>query len=766
MAYDEAEDAESPLLERAKRCLKLCQEAEARQRQREQEDLRFQVPEFQWDDAARRQRAGDTVNGVPTPARPILSISKIDQPIQLILNQARAARLGVNIHPVSEDANKDGAELRQGLYRRIERDSHADQARLWALERATKAGRGVYRITTEYDEDSDPGGPGAFDQEIRIKRILHQESVYFDPAAVEADFSDASWVLATAWLDEAQFKAEFGDQFEGEDPSDDLEWGNLLVSAPDWVRVDEGQRSWLVAEYWYKDTQVQKIKNPNGGEPRKKESVVVKIAKICASKVLSENAWAGRYIPFVQVVGRELIPFDSERRWVGMIGPAKDGQRFYNYAASTFVERLALEPKVPFIGAEGQFEGHESEWQQINTRNMPYVEYVPKSLNDTPLGPPTRSQVDQGGMSLAMQAMQEADRFIQTTTAVYDPSLGRDNPRDKSGKAILALQQQSDAGTSQYLNSLADVAMAYEAKIVLDLMPKIYDRPGRVTTVVRGDDDEAEHVMLNQPFTKDPNGGPPQPVPPGMPPMPGQPPQPLPKGAKEYDLSKGKYSISVDVGKSFQTRLQAGQEAMSNIVSTAPEMMFVMGDLLFRFQDFPGSTEVADRMKKVIAQKNPSLLDQNDPGQQAQAELAAAKGQMEQMGQQMQEMQKALETDQVKAQADVEKEKIRAQVEMAKAELDSKAQEGKNATAIAVAEINARAKGVLSQMEAEHEALATGLKQAHELGMARHDTAHDVAMAAVGHQNAQAAAAEQAAMATPAGEAPVAPEPIPAEPPA
>ena len=745
---DEGETPEDKLLAKAKRCFKLATEANAKQAQREQDDLRFQVPEFQWDEAARRQRAGDTVNGVPTPARPILSISKIDQPIQLIMNQARSARLGVNIHPVSEDADKEGAEIRQGLYRRIERDSNADQARLWALDRATKAGRGAYRVTTEYDEDSDTNGPGAFDQEIRIKRILHQESVYFDPAAVEADFSDANWVLVTAWLDEDQFEREFGEQFEDEEsPSDEMEWANLLVSAPDWVRMDGEDKSWLVAEYWYKEHAYEVIKNPSGGPPRKKDTVSVKVAKICASKVLSVEDWNGHYLPFVAVVGRELIPFDSERRWVGMVGPAKDGQRFYNYAASTLVERLALEPKTPFIGAEGQFEGHEAAWQQINTRNFPYVEYVPKALGDQQAPPPARAQIDQSGMSLSMMAMQEADKFIQTTTSVYDPSLGRDNPRDKSGKAILALQQQSDAGTSHYLSSLADVSMPLEARIILDLMPAIYDRPGRITTILRGDDDEAEHVMLNAPFVKGQDGFP-QGVPP---PMPGMPQAPMPPEAKTFDFSKGKYGIAVDIGKSFQTRLQAGQEAMSQIVSNAPDMMFVMGDLLFRYSDSPGSTEIADRMKKVIAQKNPGLLDENDPGQQAQAELQAAKGQMQQMGQQMQEMQKALETDQVKAQADVEKVKIQtsAQIEL---------QRMKDATSIAVAQIGAATKGVQFDTEAHMEgvALAQVERQAAE------DKAHEVAMAAMAHQNAGQASAEANAL-EPQGEAPAPPEPGPAE---
>ena len=83
------------LLETAKERFKLAQEAEASQRLREKDDLRFQVPEEQWDEAARKERAGTIEGGHPVPPRPMLSISQLDQPQQLILNQARAARLGL-----------------------------------------------------------------------------------------------------------------------------------------------------------------------------------------------------------------------------------------------------------------------------------------------------------------------------------------------------------------------------------------------------------------------------------------------------------------------------------------------------------------------------------------------------------------------------------------------------------------------------------------------------------------------------------------------
>ena len=104
---------------------KLASDSYKNQLDREVGDLEFQIPELMWSVEARNERGGGRGEGSPTPPRPILSIPKIQQPVQLILNQERAAQLGVQIHPLSEDANLDTAEVIQGLYRKIERDSNA-----------------------------------------------------------------------------------------------------------------------------------------------------------------------------------------------------------------------------------------------------------------------------------------------------------------------------------------------------------------------------------------------------------------------------------------------------------------------------------------------------------------------------------------------------------------------------------------------------------------------------------------------------------------
>jgi len=697
------------LIEKARRCFKQAREAGAKQLDREVEDLKFQVPEHQWEEGVRAQRQGGGV----TPPRPTLSISKIDQPMQLVSNQMRSADLGVNIHPVSEDADDDTAEMLQGLYRHIERTSRAELARSWAFDRARAVGRGFYRVMCEYDEE----GGHPLDQKITIKRILHQEGVYLDPEAQEPDYSDGKWAMVCSWMGRRDFDREYpGLSGEGT-----LDWDGISTEAPDWVDGDDV----LKVEYWYKefDTKtfcllddgsvIEKQKGESYDPPRGRtieseheiETVTVFVCKLYGGGILEEPVeWDGKYIPIIPVIGRELIPFDSERIYFGMIRPARDGQQLYNYAASTLVEDLALEPKTPYIGAAGQFEGFKEQWAQANTRHMPYLEYNPVALGGALAPPPQRMQIDTSKMQLAMMTLQEADRFIQATTAVYDQSLGRQK-RDESGKAIRALQEQSDASTSGYMQNLGDISMTYEAKVILDLIPRKYDRPGRVTRILRGDDDKTESVMLNRPFIKDRKTRRPVAAAPGA------------QNAKNYNLRAGTYAVSVSVGKSFQTRLQEGSERIGEMLTAKPELFMLMGDLFLRFQDWPGAKEMSERMAKVREKQFPGLGEGEDgqaPPEQLQAQNQALQQQLQMLQQQLQMAAQEIQTEQAKQQAT-----------MAKAEAD-------NAARMEIARMNNETKIAIEEMRSHVDRMAMALEHANETRGRHEEMAHEVAMGAAG----------------------------------
>jgi hypothetical protein len=732
---------------------KLSQAAYANQREREHEDLEFQIPENQWPAAARKQRESSNEGGMTTPARPQLSISKLDQPIQLIVNQQQRARLGVQIHPVSPDANVETAEMLQGLYRAIERESRADIARGWAFDRAVKAGMGFYRVNTVYDSESDD----PFDQKIVIERLLYQENVYLDPSAQMPDWSDGEFAFTCTWMPFDRYKREYHTSAMAEYNDDALM--ALSGTVPEWVRVEgTNHHDVLVAEYFRKtyreDTWVELEDGGysllsevpegavvlEGGRRRTVEVPTVTWSIINGIEEVTEpQTWNGKYIPIIPVIGRELQPFDEDRYFVGMIGPAKDGQRLYNYAASNAVEIGALEPRAPWLMYEGQDEGYEQMWAQSNTRNFPTLKVKPTTIAGAPAPLPQRVPIDGSRLSVSMQLLQQADQYIQATTSTFDPSLGRGGS-DRSGRAVMALQQQSDAGTSQYLDNLAGISMTYEAKVILDLIPTVYDRPGRVVQLVKGEEDQSA-VILNQPFLVDPLSQIPRPVAPGdlsmgpegMPPMPGLPPPemapppgmppvmpaglPMPPPALPpmvvppkqhfFDLTQGVYGVSVSVGRSFQTRLDEGAAEIGQILQANPALLPLIGPLYFRYRDFPGSREISDLLKKERQHMMP-WLDEED-GDNVAA-MTAQLQQLEQQGQQLQEeLAKAsdyIKTDQAKwaAQAAIAKGKADVQVHL---------QSMRDATAIEVERIRAMTKGLVTNEKGLQEQTELQMKQRH-----------------------------------------------------
>lgn len=721
---DDAPMTQPESVSRAIQHLKLAQAVEASQRKREREDLQFQVPDLMWPEDVQKTRQAQIVNGVVLPARPMLSIPKLDQPVQLVLNQERAASLSVSIHPLDLDADDDTAEVLQGLYRAIERDSRANLARTWAFERAVKAGRGGYRILKDYDPTSD----NPSDQRIVIKRILHQESLYLDVAAEEPDWSDADWGLLATWMPFARYKARWPKSKLAKQDASELSALAEDEGHPDWVKAandETGGYAVLVVELFertYEDMEVSA-----GDYRRTDKQAKVRWYTVNCLEELDCQDWDGQYIPLIPAVGRELIPFDGERRWSGIIGPNKDAARLFNYGASGAAESAALEPRAPFDVDPEEIEGFEPWWNQANVRNFPYLPRR-KVLHGQPTGPLQRVQADTSKMQINMMLVSQADSFLHAGTGAYEPSLGQESPQQRSGKAVMALQQQHEAGSSHYLDNLAEITMTYEAKVILDLIPKVYDRPGRIVKTLDLEGNTSS-VMLNQPFVVDPRTKRPMAAMDAL----GQAPAP---GAKHYDLNKGRYGVSVTIGKGYKSRLEEGANELGQLFQAAPQLFQILGDLYLKFRDFPGHEEAAERVKKLLP---PPLQqhDQNDPAR-AQQEAAQLKAQMQQMGQQLGQMADYIKGERAKHEAQIQIKQIEAQTQLA-------LQRMKDATSLSVAEINARAKGVLSAQEAQHEAEALAQEQSFEAAQAAQDRAHEVGMAAMGHdQSIQAA--QQAAL--------------------
>ena len=612
---------------------KLVCEAEAEQRKQEEADLEFVDLDKQWPQAVIDQRSGNTTamgGQPPVPARPCLVFNKIRPSVSQVTNQQRNARLALNFSPKRDGASQDVAEAMEDIARGIQTESRAHLARNWAYDRAVKGGRGYYRILTEYANDGDD------DLDIVYKRILNQSSVYFDPFSQEPDWSDAEWCLLTEDMPWTRYVRLFGESTLA--GYDDTELVGLGDDQPEWVGGDdESSRTVRVAEYWYVEYAKRQV--PSEIEPsgvRTIQQRTVKFCKINGVEILEASDWPGRYIPIIPVIGEESN-INGKRAYQGLVRPAKDAQRSYNYMRSAEVETIGLAPRAPFIIEEGQIEGYEAMWQQANTRNFPYLVFKRTTLDGSPGNAPQRNAVEPPIQAIAM-AVREADGDIKGTLGIFDPSLGALSSGERSGKAILALQKQAETGTSGFLDNLAQMSMVYEGKVLRDLIPKVYTRPGRLVATV-GADEERGAVIIGKPFViKD---GEPIEAPPGTP------------GARTLDLSQGEYTVTATVGKSFSTRREEGAAAMGELASAAPNLLPLFADLYVGNLDFPGARAIADRLKKVL----PPQVQESDSPELQLARLTEQAQQAQQvldaLSKELTEKNKVIETDAVKRNYDL-----------------------------------------------------------------------------------------------------------------
>jgi hypothetical protein len=716
--------ADSTIEKHLKR-IKLGLKASKHQREREVDDLAFQVPDKQWPDDVKAARSATTVGGVPIPARPMLSVAPVDEPIQLVSNQQRAAHLSATFHPLSEDADDDTALVLQGLYDQGANESNADQARSWAYERVLWCGTGWYRLVTVYD----PEGGHPSDQKIIWQRIKYQGAVIDDPLAKAADKRDRRWLYLVEDIPASQYADRYPESELAN--CDDGDLIAIGIAQPEWVRddADTGEKIIRVAEAWevrvttttlhlhsdnnaYGDDDevpdgVTKITGDSARTyPRETRQVFWSTIN-CQEELEPEQEWDGQWIPFIPAIGRELQPFDGKERIVGMIANAKDSVRLVNYSASGAVEMAALEPKAPWILDPKQIEGGDSWdkiWQQSNTRNFPYLPYH-AAIDGQPVNPPSRVQVDVSRLGPNMQILSMGGSMLQSSMSTFDPALGKQPTAHRSGRALEALQGQTQEANSHYLDNLATISIPYEALVWLDLAPKVYDRPGRVVRILKGEGPKpkSDLIMLGQPFARHPKSGRPQAILDGT----GQPidPDNMPQGALHFDLSKGRYGVSVQVGKSHPALLQEGNDALTAVIQAEPALMQIIGPEWAKFQDRPGMKAVADILKRNRDHQMPWLSDQGT--QNLQAENAQMKAQLQQVTQAAQQMKQQIDTDSVKYQ-------MQHQTEVAVKDLESKTQiqlqQMKDATQIEVARINAAKEGMIAEREAAEERLATGLK--------------------------------------------------------
>lgn len=733
--------APDPRIAKARKQWMAASEAEDPQRKRIVAAKKFRALD-QWPDAIKIQReGGGAIAGQPPqPPRPCLVVDRLSQPVRQVSNTIKNADFGLDVMPNGQGADTECAEILKGYLRRMQNQARGESPVEWAADGAIEGGLGWCRMRADFVHHDWTGEPTEelFDQELRLERITNNLTVYCDPSAISPTRREALFMFIVEDMARDAFEEKYPDADlrgleEFHSTGDMQDWvSDKTIRIAEWWTVDFDLRPF----YWLKTGEIGEGKPPKGADVRMSRVMrvpKVKGCKINAVEVLpkagggkEEWDWPGRRIPIFPVIGEELN-VDGKTWLRGIIEMGMDAQRMVNYTYSGAVEIYALSAKKAPMIPGAAVENYKGIWQTRTIVNHSYLPYDPWDEQGRALPSPTLDTTD-APIQASVALMQVSEDAIKASTSTGDASLGNTNPNERSGKALNALQQQSDLANSNYPDNVrrALIAIAEEAVYVI---PRI-TRPGQILHIL-GMDDKPEQVMVGKPFKPNDKGAP----------------EPAPdditaeiakiEGSqyKFYDLNNGTYTTTATVGKATATRQQEGAQALGELIPHLPPEMQakVMPDYIKQLS-FPGAQGIAEKLEPPTNEGLPPQVQQ----------LVA------QLQQQNQQLQQMVQTDQIKAQATMQAAHIKAQADLQIAQFEAQKEielaHLENAAKIEVARIGA-AKAVMdTQAAGQEERLATGLQIQHEQRENALDRQHEAGLTALqqAHQADQAAQGQAA----------------------
>ncbi|MGB0855383.1 MAG: portal protein, partial [Pikeienuella sp.] len=293
-----------------------------------------------------------------------------------------------------------------------------------------------------------------------------------------------------------------------------------------------------------------------------------------------------------------------------------------------------------------EVEGLESLWQAANESNRAYLPYNPDPKAP---GRPQRATPPIASQGM-MAEVQMAAEDMKGTTGVYDAALGN-RSNETSGVAIRQRQMEADVGTSIYSDNMAK-AVEYAGRIIVDLIPKIYDT--RRVVAILGANDEEKLVAINDVLvTQDGIVG-------------------------QNNITQGQYAVKISVGPNYSTMRQEAAENMIEFVRAFPAAAQVTGDLIAKNMDWPQADEFAERLKKLLP---PGIAEEEDGEQDPQ--VVMLQQQLQQAMQAMEQMQQDPAYRKAQAEAnEAESDAEKARFETIDKQLETMAQTGQLDAAI------------------------------------------------------------------------------------
>lgn len=502
------------------------------------------------------------------PKRPCLTLDELSQYLNQAEGNIRQAKRGIVINPAGNGSNDATAALRQGIIRDAEYQCNAVEAYIGAYVSMLQRSYGAFRIRRKYQSSKtcnqvlevspfrnpdcvlpDPDAKESDYSDMKrcfvLEPMRKRDFKRRFPSAKVVDFTGEHQKIAPNWIkDEDVLVGEFWDTDEQKRellmleepitpaapvaavPGQPATPQSAVESPPDYVFFDELPEG---SEIIKGNGTNELLRIPGRREPikilKRRESTDPFITCYLTNgiEILEKTPWTveietqdgrkrkgGRYIPIVFMTGKEIYYSKTdagipERHIFSLIRLARDPYMLYCYARTCQAEALGQVPKSTHMGAVGQFEGQEEDWEELGRKPKGFIQYhlQTEETGEAVLPPPSiiewNPPLDK--MELVAEAARRAIQAAIGITGLSSGQPGQDTSA-RSGIALKTLAQQTYEGNYHFVDAY-DGAVKHAGRIMDDLLDVTYETAKDQS--IRTPDDKHKVVRINDPSYVDPN---------------------------------------------------------------------------------------------------------------------------------------------------------------------------------------------------------------------------------------------------------------------
>lgn len=446
-----------------------------------------------------------------------VEVDKVGRGLRKIETDYRENRIVPDFRPDGDKATEDTADMLDGLYRADAYRYKSQQALDNAAFEAFAGGFGAWRLTNEWEDESDKDNDY---QRINPAMLIvdADQSVFFDLNARQYDKSDARYAFIRTALTREAFEATYGDTRATSFPEGTFwkmqDWfqPDICAVAEYYEKEDVSEALWVMTyvlsgeqkRIWASEFQpgAREQMITDGWQAKRQNRKRCRVHKyvLSGAEVLQDLGHiAGECIPIVPVYGRRYFVENMER-WQGYVQDKMDRQRLYNSMVSKLAELNSLSPReIPIFAPEQMTPAISNQWAEMNIKRHPYALAEPIRNDDGTIAhmgaigyvkPPDLPQVTAAILQIANNDLLE------------DSEDGADTVKaNTSAEAMDIAAARVDAKSGIYLDNFRQ-SVERGAEVYLSMAKEVYSDAGRVVDTMTEDGNDGQAV-LKQPVTSD-----------------------------------------------------------------------------------------------------------------------------------------------------------------------------------------------------------------------------------------------------------------------